>query len=115
MAKSPPAGQPGGTLSFEDAMCELETIVHTMEEGQMPLDDLVETYERGSRLLALCQQRLDAAQQRIELVNRSASGDVSLEPASPPPSEDPAPAGKSKISRKSSSPENAERDEIRLL
>ena len=115
MAKSPPAGQSGGTLSFEDAMRELETIVHAMEEGDMPLDDLVATYERGSRLLSLCQQRLDAAQQRIEIVNRSASGEVSLEPASPGPAEDPPQSGKAKVSRKSSSPDNAERDEIRLL
>lgn len=115
MAKSPPAGQSGGTLSFEDAMCELETIVHAMEEGDMPLDDMVQTYERGSRLLAMCQQRLDTAQQRIELINRSASGEVTLEPASPPATEEPSPSGKSKVSRKSSSPDNAERDEIRLL
>jgi len=40
MAKSPPAGNPESTQTFEDAMSELEAIVHVLEDSRLPLDQL---------------------------------------------------------------------------
>lgn len=53
---------------FEAALAELETIVREMEGEQVPLDKLIENYERGSALYRRCQERLDAAEGRIETI-----------------------------------------------
>ena len=53
-------------LSFEAALAELEQIVRTLEQGQAPLDESIELYQRGDRLKRHCEARLKAAQARIE-------------------------------------------------
>lgn len=55
-------------LSFEAALAELETIVRTLEQGQAPLDESIELYQRGDRLKRHCEARLKAAQARIEKI-----------------------------------------------
>lgn len=112
MAKSPAAGTPENPQSFEDAMSELEAIVHVLEDSRLPLDQLVVNYERGSQLLSVCQQRLDAAQQRIEIINRNSAGEPVTGPMDTTESARPAAA---KPARKASSPDHANRDDIRLL
>ena len=92
-------------------MNELEEIVHQLEDGTLPLDQLVEKYERGSGLLKVCRQRLDAAQQRIETITRNAAGGVELESAAGADPASPAP----KSPRKTASPDHAHSDEIRLF
>jgi exodeoxyribonuclease VII small subunit len=57
-------------LSFEDALKRLEEIVHSLESGDVPLDRSIELYGEGDRLRALCEQRLAAAQARIEQIQR---------------------------------------------
>ena len=55
-------------LSFEAALAELEKIVRTLEQGQAPLDESIELYQRGDRLKRHCEARLKAAQARIEQI-----------------------------------------------
>ena len=55
-------------LPFEQAIAELEAIVKDMESERMPLDQLVDRYERGNRLLKTCQKRIQEAEQRIEMI-----------------------------------------------
>lgn len=55
-------------LSFEDALVALEQIVQQLERGDVPLDKSIDLYERGEKLREACQQRLDAAQARIEKI-----------------------------------------------
>ena len=112
MAKSVSAGPADSTKSFEDAMSELEGIVHVLEDSRLPLDELVLNYERGSLLLQICQQRLDAAQQRIEIINQTKAGGLTTAPFEKSDTPPPAPA---KPARKASSPDHANSDEIRLL
>lgn len=57
-----------GSLSFEDALRALETIVRQLESGDVPLEDSISLYEKGDRLRQHCQKRLDAAQARIERI-----------------------------------------------
>lgn len=64
------------TLSFEDALKQLERIVGQLESGEVPLDQAIGLYEDGDRLRKLCQARLDAAQARIEQVRADAAGNV---------------------------------------
>lgn len=62
------------TLSFEDALRELEGIVGRLETGQEDLQTAIDLYARGDRLRAQCAARLDAAQARIEAIRTDADG-----------------------------------------
>ncbi len=55
-------------LSFEEALAELEKIVAELESGQAPLERSIERYERGARLKAHCEARLEAARLRVEKI-----------------------------------------------
>lgn len=61
-------------MSFEQALAALEAIVQQLERGDVPLDQSISLYERGEALRAACQQRLDAAQARIEKIVTGADG-----------------------------------------
>lgn len=61
-------GPENASLSFEEALKELETVVRRLESGDVPLDESIDLYARGDALRAHCQARLDAAQARIEAI-----------------------------------------------
>jgi exodeoxyribonuclease VII small subunit len=50
---------------FEEQLDELDTIVASLEEGKLPLDEALALYERGMRLAQSCQRRLDDAELRV--------------------------------------------------
>jgi exodeoxyribonuclease VII small subunit len=54
---------------FESAIAELERIVKTLEEGELPLEQSLALYERGVELSRFCHARLEEAERRIELLN----------------------------------------------
>jgi exodeoxyribonuclease VII small subunit len=56
------------SLSFEQALAELEGIVQELESGQAPLERSIEMYERGARLKAHCETRLEAARLKVEKI-----------------------------------------------
>lgn len=62
------------SLSFEEALRELEAIVQKLERGDVPLDDSIALYTRGEQLRAQCQKRLADAEARIEKLTVDASG-----------------------------------------
>jgi exodeoxyribonuclease VII small subunit len=64
-AEAPAADEPA---SYEDALTELERLVQAMEGGQLPLDRLLESYQRGARLLAFCRARLQAVEQQVKVL-----------------------------------------------
>lgn len=64
-------------MTFEQALLALEEIVQQLERGDVPLDQSIELYERGEKLRAACQKRLDSAQERIEKIVQAADGSVS--------------------------------------
>ena len=61
-------------LSFEDALSQLETIVETMESGDVPLADLLAKFEQGNKLLKVCETRLKDAELKIELLKKQKDG-----------------------------------------
>ncbi len=61
-------------LPFEQALQELETLVAKMEEGRLPLEQLIENFESGSGLVKVCRARLDALERKIELLTRDDGG-----------------------------------------
>lgn len=68
------AASPPADLSFEDALQRLEGIVSRLESGQAPLEESITLYEEGARLKTLCEERLKAAQLRVEKIVVGADG-----------------------------------------
>ncbi|MDQ6684899.1 MAG: exodeoxyribonuclease VII small subunit [Pseudomonadota bacterium] len=60
-AAAPPA-------DYEAALAELESLVAAMEGGQLPLDGLLASYQRGSELLGFCRSRLQAVEQQVRVL-----------------------------------------------
>lgn len=61
-------------LSFEEAMESLEAIVSSLESERMPLEEMVQSYERGARLLSQCRSRIESARQRVEMITADLDG-----------------------------------------
>lgn len=62
--------------SFEDALTELEGIIENLETGEVPLAELVEKYETGTKLLKTCHDRLNEAELKIEKLREKADQPV---------------------------------------
>jgi exodeoxyribonuclease VII small subunit len=54
--------------TFEKALAELEKIVARMESGELSLEEALATHKRGIELARLCQQKLEAAQQQVKVL-----------------------------------------------
>jgi exodeoxyribonuclease VII small subunit len=54
--------------SLEAALAELEKIVSSMEEGELPLERSLAAYKRGAELLKYCQAALQDAQQQVKVL-----------------------------------------------
>ena len=54
--------------SFESAMRELEQLIASMENGQMPLEASLQAYQRGAFLVKFCQSQLQAVQEQVKIV-----------------------------------------------
>jgi len=61
-------------LSFEAALTKLEAIVDSMEQGEVPLAELLAKYEEGSKLLKVCESRLKDAELKIEKLKKTKDG-----------------------------------------
>lgn len=77
MAKTAPATP----KSFEAAMAELDDLVEKMENGQLPLEDSINAYQRGTALLKYCDAALKDAEQRVKVLE---DGELVDFPQSPP-------------------------------
>lgn len=56
-------------LTYEQAFAELETIVETLENGQLPLEQALTLYERGQQLAQFCAGLLDQAELKVKQLN----------------------------------------------
>ena len=70
LSDAPPSSDAPGDppASYEAAVSELEQLVSAMEGGQMPLDDLLDSYRRGAVLLEFCRQRLKAVEDQVKVL-----------------------------------------------
>ncbi|MFA7345200.1 MAG: exodeoxyribonuclease VII small subunit [Terrimicrobiaceae bacterium] len=71
-------GQKPEKPTLESAMQRITGIVSEMEEGNLPLETLIVRYEEGVALVKFCQEKLDAAEKKIQIISRDARGAVEL-------------------------------------
>ena len=58
------------TITFEQAIEELETIINRLEKGDVPLDETIKLYEKGSELEDFCEKKLQSAEVKIQKINQ---------------------------------------------
>jgi len=63
-----------GEVDFEQAFRELEGLVEKLERGDLSLEQSLEAYERGLALHRACQQTLDGALRKVEILGRRDGG-----------------------------------------
>ncbi|HEY0418123.1 MAG TPA: exodeoxyribonuclease VII small subunit, partial [Acetobacteraceae bacterium] len=66
MSATSPTAPGVESLSFEEALAELERIVRGLEGGQLKLEDAITAYERGSELRRWCETKLNEAEMRVQ-------------------------------------------------
>ena len=84
--------------NFEQAMKRLDEIVELMESPEVPLEDLIARYEEGMKLVKIGQERLAAAEKRIEMIPRDSGGKPivqEFEPSAAPAATTPESKGES--------------------
>ena len=65
--------------TFETSLKELERIVGRLEEGDLSLEDSLKLFEDGVRVSRECQERLNQAERRIEILLKDENGNPNLE------------------------------------
>lgn len=72
--------KPGSETTFERALAELEKLVAQMEGGKLSLEQALEAHKRGLELARFCQERLDAAQRQVKVLEGEVLKKLALEP-----------------------------------
>ena len=67
--------------TFEEALKELEQITEQIESGEIGLEESIAKYEQGMKLVAKCRTILTKAEQRIQTLAPTPSGDLKVSDA----------------------------------
>ncbi|MCH2602592.1 MAG: exodeoxyribonuclease VII small subunit [Pedosphaera sp.] len=67
-------------ISFEAAAEKLESIVEAMESEELPLEKLLVQYEEGTKLVKICESKLQAAEKRITQLEENLEGELATRP-----------------------------------
>ena len=67
-------------MPFEEALKKLEKIVDDMEGGELPLETMLSHFEEGTRLVKVCQGKLEEAELKIQKLEKNAGGEMTLKP-----------------------------------
>lgn len=65
-------------MGFESAMAELESLIQSVESNRLPLEETLNTYQRGQQLIARCSELLRDAEQRIQQFDNGTLSEASL-------------------------------------
>lgn len=68
------------TLSFEEALAQLEEIVRQLESGNGKLDDAISAYEKGALLKRHCEAKLAEAKAKVDKISLAPDGSVTAQP-----------------------------------
>ncbi len=67
------------SINLEKSLADLETLVEELESGDLPLDQAMKKFEEGIKLTRGCQSTLKEAEQKVEILLKSAGGEDTLE------------------------------------
>lgn len=67
-------------IKFEEAIKKLEKIVEDLEKGDLSLDEALKKYQEGIEMSRLCNQRLDSAKKKIDVLVKNKKGEFELKP-----------------------------------
>ncbi len=67
-------------IDLEKALTDLEALVEDLESGDLPLEKAMKKFEEGVKLARGCQAALKDAEQKVEILLKSAGGEETLEP-----------------------------------
>ncbi len=70
----------GKQITFEEALQQLEAVVKKLEKPDLPLEESIRLFEEGMKLSEVCSTKLDSAQQRVEILQKQASGELKPTP-----------------------------------
>ncbi len=66
-------------MNFEEAFKRLEEIARILEAGEISLEESLQLYEEGMKLIDFCSQKLEAAEKKIQKLSRTPEGDLKTE------------------------------------
>lgn len=67
-------------MAFDAALKKLETLVESLESGDLSLEDALKKYEEGVKLADFCTKRLSEAEKKVELLMKTNPGRFKTEP-----------------------------------
>ncbi len=67
------------SINLEKSLADLEALVEELESGDLPLDQAMKKFEEGIKLTRGCQAALKDAEQKVEILLKSAGGEEALE------------------------------------
>ena len=67
------------SFNLEKSLTDLENLVEELESGDLPLEKAMKKFEEGIKLTRGCQAALKDAEQKVEILLKSAGGDEALE------------------------------------
>ena len=67
-------------ITFETAVEKLESIVEAMESEELPLEKLLVQYEEGTKLVKICESKLQACEKRITQLEKNLEGELDSRP-----------------------------------
>lgn len=62
-------------MSFEQSLERLDKIVKDLEQGEAPLDEALELFDEGAKLIKSCGKKLDIAEQRVKKLVKGPDGE----------------------------------------
>jgi exodeoxyribonuclease VII small subunit len=71
------------TEKFEDALKQLQAIVDKLERGDLPLEDALESFTEGVRLVRFCHQKLEEAESKVQMLLKDEQGEWTTSPFEP--------------------------------
>ncbi len=70
-------------VSFEKALQELEKVVSSLESGRLTLDESVKKFQKGIELTKVCSEKLDRAEEKINILIQDEDGELKTSPFEP--------------------------------
>jgi exodeoxyribonuclease VII small subunit len=66
--------------NFEKSLADLENIVQRLDENDLSLDEALSLFEEGIKLSRFCSQKLDAVENKVEILLKDDEGNIQKEP-----------------------------------